>query len=90
MPCLLQERFIEWVNTHENVHWVPMIEMARDFRRKNEPATGAKMPSGYTKRDLWNDPMKFMYILKEWNRFSLFPSIKYVTLPRLEQESRAV
>jgi predicted secreted Zn-dependent protease len=42
-----QERFIEWVNTHENVHWVPMVEMAREFRRKNKSAAGAKMPSGY-------------------------------------------
>jgi predicted secreted Zn-dependent protease len=42
-----QERFIEWVNTHENVHWVPMVEMAREFRRKNKPAARAKMPSGY-------------------------------------------
>ncbi|PFH48639.1 hypothetical protein AMATHDRAFT_149429 [Amanita thiersii Skay4041] len=45
---LMLERFIEWVNTHENVHWVPMIEMARDFRKKNKPAPGATMPQGYT------------------------------------------
>lgn len=44
----IQERFIEWVNTHENVEWVPMIEMARNFRRKNKPAVGAKMPAGFT------------------------------------------
>ncbi|KJA23625.1 hypothetical protein HYPSUDRAFT_39813 [Hypholoma sublateritium FD-334 SS-4] len=44
---LMLERFIEWVNTHDNVRWVPMIEMARDFRRKNKPAQGAKMPFGY-------------------------------------------
>lgn len=44
---LMLERFIEWVNTHENVHWVPMIEMAREFRAKNKPAPGAKMPSGF-------------------------------------------
>ncbi|KAF8815442.1 carbohydrate esterase family 4 protein [Phlegmacium glaucopus] len=44
---LMLERFIEWVNTHQNVHWVPMIEMARDFRSKNKPAAGAQMPSGY-------------------------------------------
>uniref|UniRef100_A0A8H8CHA0 NodB homology domain-containing protein n=1 Tax=Psilocybe cubensis TaxID=181762 RepID=A0A8H8CHA0_PSICU len=43
---LMLERFIEWVNTHENVHWVPMIEMARDFRKKNSPAPNAKMPVG--------------------------------------------
>ncbi len=47
LMILSQERFIEWVNTHENVRWVPMIEMARDFRRKNKPAQGAKMPFGY-------------------------------------------
>jgi peptidoglycan/xylan/chitin deacetylase (PgdA/CDA1 family) len=44
---LMLERFIEWVNTHDNVQWVPMIEMAHDFRAKNEPAVGAKMPFGY-------------------------------------------
>ncbi|KAF8202561.1 glycoside hydrolase/deacetylase [Pholiota molesta] len=44
---LMLERFIEWVNTHENVHWVPMVEMAREFRSKNKPAARAKMPSGY-------------------------------------------
>ncbi|PPQ70243.1 hypothetical protein CVT26_014490 [Gymnopilus dilepis] len=38
----------KWVNTHENIHWVPMIEMARDFRRKKAPAPGAKMPTGFT------------------------------------------
>ncbi|KAF8075240.1 glycoside hydrolase/deacetylase [Lyophyllum atratum] len=45
---LMLERFIEWVNTHDNVHWVPMIEMAREFRSKNKPAAGAKMPRGFT------------------------------------------
>ncbi|TFK34011.1 glycoside hydrolase/deacetylase [Crucibulum laeve] len=44
---LMLERFIEWVNTHENVHWVPMIDMAREFRAKNAPAVGAKMPHGF-------------------------------------------
>ncbi|KAG6901084.1 hypothetical protein C0995_001101 [Termitomyces sp. Mi166 len=43
---LMLERFIEWVNTHDNVHWVPMIEIAQDFRRKNKPAPGAHMPKG--------------------------------------------
>ncbi|KAL0954084.1 hypothetical protein HGRIS_005231 [Hohenbuehelia grisea] len=43
---LMLERFIEWVNEHENVHWVPMIEMARDFRARKKPAMGAKMPQG--------------------------------------------
>ncbi|PPQ74027.1 hypothetical protein CVT24_012623 [Panaeolus cyanescens] len=45
---LMLERFIEWVNTHENIHWVPMIEMAREFRAKNKPAAGARMPVGFT------------------------------------------
>ncbi|KAF8889309.1 glycoside hydrolase/deacetylase [Infundibulicybe gibba] len=44
---LMLERFIDWVNTHENVHWVPMIEMAREFREKRKPAAGAQMPYGY-------------------------------------------
>ncbi|KIK65102.1 hypothetical protein GYMLUDRAFT_220361 [Collybiopsis luxurians FD-317 M1] len=45
---LMLERFIEWVNTHDNVHWVPMEEMAKEFRAKNEPVKGAKMPRGFT------------------------------------------
>ncbi|KAF5370020.1 hypothetical protein D9758_001162 [Tetrapyrgos nigripes] len=44
---LMLERFIEWVNTHENVHWVPMIEISNEFRAKNKPAAGAKMPTGF-------------------------------------------
>jgi len=44
---LMLGRFIEWVNTHDNVHWVPMIDMARDFRRKHKPTQGSKMPFGY-------------------------------------------
>ncbi|KAJ8085248.1 hypothetical protein PM082_004042 [Marasmius tenuissimus] len=31
---LMLERFIEWVNGHEGVHWVPMIQMANEFKRK--------------------------------------------------------
>ncbi|PAV17716.1 glycoside hydrolase deacetylase [Pyrrhoderma noxium] len=46
---LMLENFIEWINTHEHVRWVPMIEMARAFRAKNAPAQGARMPAG------WND-----------------------------------
>lgn len=45
---LMLERFIEWINTHDNVHWVPMIDMAREFRAKNKPVVGAKMPRGFT------------------------------------------
>ncbi|CCL99551.1 uncharacterized protein FIBRA_01569 [Fibroporia radiculosa] len=43
---LMLERFIEWVNTHENVHWVRMEHMAREFRDKNPPPAGARMPRG--------------------------------------------
>lgn len=44
---LMLERFIEWVNTHDNVQWVPFVEMARAFRAKNQPVPGAKMPAGF-------------------------------------------
>ncbi|THG99414.1 hypothetical protein EW145_g7273, partial [Phellinidium pouzarii] len=44
---LMLERFIEWVNTHEHVQWVPMIEMARAFRAKQQPVAGARMPAGF-------------------------------------------
>lgn len=43
---MMLERFIEWVNTHEGVEWVPMQEIARDFRERNEPPKGARMPAG--------------------------------------------
>lgn len=43
----LKERFIEWVNTHENVHWVQMAEMAKEFRARVKPVEGAKMPRGF-------------------------------------------
>ncbi|KAI0074762.1 glycoside hydrolase/deacetylase [Panus rudis PR-1116 ss-1] len=44
---LMLERFIEWVNTHQDVHWVPMIDMANEFRAKRAPVAGAKMPAGF-------------------------------------------
>ncbi|KLO13105.1 glycoside hydrolase/deacetylase [Schizopora paradoxa] len=44
---LMLERFIEWVNTHADVQWVPMIEMARRFREKVKPVEGARMPAGF-------------------------------------------
>ncbi|KAG5732502.1 hypothetical protein E4T56_gene9957 [Termitomyces sp. T112] len=47
---LMLERFIQWINTHNNVHWVPMIEIAQEFRQKNKPAPDAQMPRGF------NDP----------------------------------
>ncbi|KAL5483460.1 hypothetical protein ACEPAI_8691 [Sanghuangporus weigelae] len=44
---MMLERFITWINTHEHVKWVPMIEMARSFRAKKAPAAGARMPTGF-------------------------------------------
>ncbi|KAG7097468.1 hypothetical protein E1B28_004811 [Marasmius oreades] len=41
---LMLERFIDWVNTHEGVHWVPMIQMAEEFKQKNKPKEGVKLP----------------------------------------------
>ncbi|KAK1227038.1 hypothetical protein PQX77_010000 [Marasmius sp. AFHP31] len=41
---LMLERFIEWVNGHEGVHWVPMIQMANEFKEKTPAKAGAKMP----------------------------------------------
>lgn len=41
---LMMERFIEWINTHENVHWVPWHEMAKEFREKN-PQPTARAPA---------------------------------------------
>ncbi|KAF9812755.1 hypothetical protein IEO21_06005 [Rhodonia placenta] len=43
---LMLERFIEWVDTHADVHWVCMADMAREFREKNPPPAGARMPRG--------------------------------------------
>ncbi|KAM5542447.1 hypothetical protein V8D89_003906 [Ganoderma adspersum] len=44
---LMLERFIEWVNTHTDVHWVPMIDMANEFRARVAPPPGAVMPRGF-------------------------------------------
>ncbi|KIJ53459.1 hypothetical protein M422DRAFT_64480 [Sphaerobolus stellatus SS14] len=44
---LMVESFIQWVNTHDDVHWVPMVEMSREFRRKNPHKPNAVMPKGY-------------------------------------------
>jgi hypothetical protein len=30
----MHEKFIEWVNTHEGVEWVPIYQMARTFKEK--------------------------------------------------------
>ncbi|KAI1791082.1 glycoside hydrolase/deacetylase [Ganoderma leucocontextum] len=43
---LMLERFIEWVNTHEGVQWVRMIDMAHEFRARVAPAPNAIMPRG--------------------------------------------
>ena len=43
-----QERFIEWVNTHADVQWVRMIDMANEFRARVAPPAGARMPRGFT------------------------------------------
>ncbi|THG99413.1 hypothetical protein EW145_g7272 [Phellinidium pouzarii] len=48
---LMLERFIEWVNTHEHVQWVPMIAMARAFRAKKQPAAG---PSSFNEFTIWD------------------------------------
>jgi len=48
---LMLERFIEWINTHDDVHWVRMIDMANEFRAKCAPAEGAKMPTGFVPED---------------------------------------
>ena len=45
----MQERFIEWVNTHEGVQWVPMIDMANEFRARVAPPPGAVMPRGFVR-----------------------------------------
>ncbi|EPQ57262.1 glycoside hydrolase/deacetylase [Gloeophyllum trabeum ATCC 11539] len=43
---MMLERFIEWVNTHADVRWVKMHEMADEFRARVKPAAGARMPRG--------------------------------------------
>jgi hypothetical protein len=43
---MMLERFIEWVNTHKDVEWVTMEEVAADFREKNPVPKGARMPAG--------------------------------------------
>ncbi|KAI5119223.1 hypothetical protein M0805_002149 [Coniferiporia weirii] len=44
---LMLEQFIEWINTHEHVQWVPLIEMARAFREKQAPPAGARLPANF-------------------------------------------
>ncbi|KAH9854850.1 glycoside hydrolase/deacetylase [Lenzites betulinus] len=52
---LMLERFIEWVNTHGDVQWVPMIDMANEYRARVAPPTGAVMPRGFVPLDLAAD-----------------------------------
>lgn len=44
---LMLERFIEWINMHEDVKWTTLYEMAQDFRTRQAAAPGALMPSGF-------------------------------------------
>lgn len=41
---LMLERLIEYINTHEGVEWVTMIEMVEEFRKSNQAEKGAMMP----------------------------------------------
>ncbi|TBU28665.1 glycoside hydrolase/deacetylase [Dichomitus squalens] len=43
---MMLERFIDWVNTHDDVQWVRMIDMANEFRGRVSPAANAIMPQG--------------------------------------------
>ncbi|KAH0836861.1 carbohydrate esterase family 4 protein [Lanmaoa asiatica] len=46
----VQERFIEWVNTHADVKWATMYEMSGEFRSRADPPAGAQMPKGFVKK----------------------------------------
>jgi hypothetical protein len=41
---LMLERFTEWVNTHQDVEWVTMREIAEDSKAKKKPPAGARLP----------------------------------------------
>lgn len=43
---LMLERFIEWVNEHDGIEWVPMVEIEKDFRQRTAVPEGAIMPKG--------------------------------------------
>ncbi|KAG2144320.1 carbohydrate esterase family 4 protein [Suillus clintonianus] len=47
---LMLERFIEWVNTHDHVHWVTLHGMSQEFRAREAPVPGAVMPKGFAQR----------------------------------------
>ncbi len=42
---LMHERLIEYINTHEGVEWVTMVEMVDDFKKREKPVEGAMLPA---------------------------------------------